>query len=59
MTLSKIFLTFFFFSLSFFFSSAKTYAFLGEDLGLDMYQKIDTGFQDLELKQYEYEMTGQ
>ena len=42
------------------FSSQKpVFAFLWEDLGLDMYKKIDEGFFSLELKQYEYEMTGQ
>ncbi len=36
-----------------------TSAFLGEDLGLDMYKQIDEWFESLEIKQYEYELTGQ
>jgi len=36
-----------------------TYAFLGEDLGIDLYGQIDKNFKDLEQKQYEYELTGQ
>jgi len=34
-------------------------AFLWEDLGLDIYKNIDEGLYNLELKQYEYEMTWQ
>ena len=30
-------------------------AFLGEDLGLDLYKQIDENFDDLERQQYEYE----
>jgi hypothetical protein len=36
-----------------------TSAFLGEDLGLDLYKQIDKWFESLEIKQYEYELTGQ
>ena len=35
------------------------WAFLGEDLGLDMYKQIDEGFYELERKQYEYELSWQ
>ncbi|NDK09842.1 hypothetical protein GW846_03625 [Candidatus Gracilibacteria bacterium] len=35
------------------------YSFLGEDLGLDLYENIDKGLKELEQKQYEYELTGQ
>ncbi len=40
-------------------SQAQSSAFLWEDLGLDLYKQIDEGFDELERKQYEYEMTGQ
>ncbi|QFR39063.1 hypothetical protein A9Q91_02405 [Candidatus Gracilibacteria bacterium 28_42_T64] len=33
-------------------------SFLGEDLGLDLYKNIDKGFEQLELKNYEYELKG-
>ena len=39
--------------------STNTSAFLGEDLGLDIYKNIDEWLYDLELKQYEYELTWQ
>jgi len=42
-----------------FFWSVHTYAFLWEDLGIDLYGEIDRNFKDLEQKQYEYELTGQ
>ena len=42
----------------FFVSYLSTSAFLGEDLGLDIYKNIDEGLYDLELKQYEYELSG-
>ncbi|MCD5374993.1 hypothetical protein LR010_00910 [Candidatus Gracilibacteria bacterium] len=41
------------------FFMSSTSAFLGEDLGLDLYKQIDEGFESLEIKQYEYELTGQ
>lgn len=41
------------------FEVEKSFAFLGEDLWLDMYKQVDEGFYELEKKQYEYEMTGQ
>ncbi len=37
----------------------QTNALLWEDLGLDMYKKIDEGLEKLEKKQYEYELSGQ
>lgn len=39
--------------------SASTHAFLWEDLWLDLYKNIDEGFQELEIKQYQYELSGQ
>lgn len=42
-----------------YFFMSSTMAFLGEDLGLDLYKQIDEGFESLEIKQYEYELTGQ
>ena len=36
-----------------------TSAFLGEDLGIELYDAIDKGLAELEQKQTEYEMTGQ
>lgn len=38
---------------------SQTSALLWEDLGLDLYKKVDEGFYELQEKQYEYEMTGQ
>lgn len=43
--------------LSFF--SANTHWFLWEDLWLDLYKSIDEGFEELEIKQYQYEISGQ
>jgi len=37
----------------------QTWAFLGEDLGIELYKQIDEWFYELEQKQYEYELTGQ
>jgi hypothetical protein len=42
-----------------YFFMSSTSAFLGEDLGLDLYKQIDEWFESLEIKQYEYELTGQ
>lgn len=38
---------------------SQTHAFLGEDLWLDIYKNIDEWLYDLEVKQYEYELSGQ
>ncbi len=35
------------------------WAFVGEDLGIDLYKNIDENFENLETQQYEYELTGQ
>jgi len=43
----------------FFVGTHITFWFLGEDLWLDIYKNIDEGIYDLELKQYEYELTWQ
>lgn len=55
----KIYMSLFVFFGSFFVVFSSSYAFLGEDLGLDLYKSIDEGFATLERKQYEYEITGQ
>lgn len=39
--------------------SSVSHAFLWEDLGLNLYEKIDEWFYELKRKQYEYELTGQ
>jgi len=43
--------------LSFF--SIQVSGFLGEDLWLDLYKNIDEWFEELEIKQYQYEISGQ
>nr|MDD3719929.1 hypothetical protein [Candidatus Gracilibacteria bacterium] len=49
---------FYFLFFVFYFSFvSKTNAFLDSDLGLDLYKNIDKGIYDLELKNYEFEMT--
>lgn len=42
-----------------FFYCSYSHGFLWEDLGLDIYGQIDTNYEVLERKQYEYELTGQ
>lgn len=42
-----------------FFCSPNIYAFLWDDLGIDIYGQIDQNYWNLEQKQYEYELTGQ
>ena len=39
--------------------SLNTEAFLWQDLWLNLYESIDEWFQELEQKQYEYELSGQ
>ena len=42
--------------ISFGFVSVKTHSFLWEDLGLNLYKNIDEWFEELVLKNYEYEL---
>ncbi len=51
------FITWFLVLLSFF--SISTHWFLWEDLWLNLYESIDEGFEELEIKQYQYELSGQ
>ncbi|MFA5916639.1 MAG: hypothetical protein WC850_00210 [Candidatus Gracilibacteria bacterium] len=53
----SIFILYLFFLLSFFFHLIKVDAFLDEDSGLDLYNNIDSGIYDLELKYYETNIT--
>jgi len=43
----------------YFFAFTQSSAFLWEDLWLDLYKQIDEGLESLEIKQYEYELSGQ
>ena len=53
----SIFTLYLFFLLSFFFHLIKVDAFLDEDSWLDLYNNIDSGIYDLELKYYETNIT--
>ncbi len=39
--------------------SHNSFAILWEDLGLDLYKQIDSGIKDLQIQQYQYELSGQ